>query len=75
MFGGRTVVSAATFSACTVAAPIALGVTVATGVLSATMFTLGKIEEHKLSQFLADVIIASLPMVRVDGDFNPATSS
>lgn len=66
-FGGRTVVSAATFSMCTVAAPIALGLTIGTGVFSATMFALGKIEEHKLSQFLTDVIIASLPMLRADG--------
>ena len=68
--GGKTVVSAATFSMCTVAAPIALGLTIGTGVFSATMFALGKIEENKLSQFLADIIIASLPMVRVDGEFS-----
>ncbi|MDB9374087.1 TerB family tellurite resistance protein [Nodularia sphaerocarpa] len=68
MFGGRTVVSAATFSMCTVAAPIALGLTIGTGVFSATMFTLGKIEEKKLSQFLSDIIICSLPMLRADGE-------
>ncbi|MDJ0735392.1 MAG: hypothetical protein QNJ47_15265 [Nostocaceae cyanobacterium] len=66
-FGGRTVVSAATFSMCTVAAPIALGLTIGTGVFSASMFALGKIEEKKLSQFLADIIICSLPMMRADG--------
>lgn len=70
MLLGKTVVSAATFSMCTVAAPIALGLTIGTGVFSTTMFALGKIEENKLSQFLADVIIASLPMVRVDGEFS-----
>lgn len=68
VFGGKTVVSAATFSMCTVAAPIALGLTIGTGVFSATMFALGKIEEHKLSQFLADIIISSLPMLRADGE-------
>jgi uncharacterized tellurite resistance protein B-like protein len=67
LFGGKTVVSAATFSLATVAAPIALGLTIGTGVFSATMFALGKIEEHKISQFLADIIIASLPMIRADG--------
>lgn len=69
-FGGKAVVGAATFSMCTVAAPIALGLTIGTGVFSATMFALGKMEEQNLSQFLADVIIASLPMVRVDGEFS-----
>ncbi|BAY42259.1 hypothetical protein NIES2111_66550 (plasmid) [Nostoc sp. NIES-2111] len=68
VFGGKTVVSAATFSMCTVAAPIALGLTIGTGVFSATMFALGKIEEQKLSQFLADIIISSLPMLRADGE-------
>jgi uncharacterized tellurite resistance protein B-like protein len=67
LFGGKTVVSAATFSLATVAVPIALGLTIGTGVFSATMFALGKIEEHKISQFLADIIIASLPMIRADG--------
>ncbi|NJN87748.1 MAG: hypothetical protein HC881_17395 [Leptolyngbyaceae cyanobacterium SL_7_1] len=70
LVGGKTVVGAAAFSAYTVAAPIALGLTIGTGVFSATMFALGKIEEHKLSQFLADVIIASLPMVRADKEFS-----
>jgi uncharacterized tellurite resistance protein B-like protein len=67
LYGGKTVVSAATFGVATVAAPIALGLTLGTGVFSATMFTLGKIEEGKISQFLADIIIASLPMIRADG--------
>lgn len=67
LYGGKTVVSAATFSVATVAAPIALGITIGTGVFSATMFALGKMEEHKISQFLADIIIASLPMIRADG--------
>ena len=70
LLGGKTVVRAATFSMCTVAVPIALGLTIGTGVFSATMFALGKIEENKLSQFLADIIIASLPMVRPDGEFS-----
>lgn len=70
LVGGRTVVGAATFTTCTLAAPIAIGLTVGTGVFSATMFTLGKIEEKKLSQFLADIIIASLPMLRADGEFS-----
>ena len=51
-------------------APIALGLTIGTTVFSATMFALGKIEEKNLSQFLADVIIAALPMIRADGDFS-----
>ncbi|MBD3886212.1 TerB family tellurite resistance protein [Phormidium tenue FACHB-886] len=67
LYGGKTAVSAATFSVATVAAPIALGLTIGTGVFSATMFTLGKIEKHKISQFFADIIIASLPMLRADG--------
>jgi hypothetical protein len=72
LVGGRTVVGAATFSMCTVAAPIALGLTIGTGVFSTTMFALSKIEEQKLSQFLADVIIASLPMAQADGEFSEA---
>lgn len=70
VFGGKTVVSAATFGMATVAAPIALGLTIGTGIFSATMFTLGKIEESKLSEFLADIIIASLPMLRADGELS-----
>jgi uncharacterized tellurite resistance protein B-like protein len=68
VFGGRTVVSATTFSMCTVAAPIALGLTIGTGAFSAAMFALGKIEEKKLSQFLSDIIIASVPMLKADGE-------
>ncbi|WP_339385017.1 TerB family tellurite resistance protein [Iningainema tapete] len=67
-FGGKTVVSATAFSMYTIAAPIALGLTIGTGAFSATMFALGKIEETKLSQFLSDIIIASLPMLRADGE-------
>ncbi|MBD1871257.1 TerB family tellurite resistance protein [Cyanobacteria bacterium FACHB-471] len=67
IYGGKTVVTATTFSLATVAAPVALGITLGTGVFSATMFALGKVEEQKISQFLADIIIASLPMIRVDG--------
>lgn len=70
IFGSKTLVAPAMFSMCTVAAPIALGLTIGTGVFSATMFALGKMEDQKLSQFLADVIIASLPMVRADGEFS-----
>jgi len=70
LVGGKTVVSSAAFSMYTVAAPIALGLTIGTSVFSATMFTFSKIEEQKLSQFLADVIIASLPMIRADGEFS-----
>lgn len=69
-FGGKAVVAPAVFGACTVAAPIALGLTIGTGVFSATMFTLSKIEESKLSEFLADIIIASLPMLRADGNLS-----
>lgn len=70
VFGGKTVVTATAFGMATVAAPIALGLTIGTGIFSATMFTLGKIEESKLSEFLADIIIASLPMLRVDGELS-----
>jgi uncharacterized tellurite resistance protein B-like protein len=70
VFGGKAVVAPAVFGACTVAAPIALGLTIGTGVFSATMFTLGKIEESKLSEFLADIIISSLPMLRADGQLS-----
>lgn len=70
LLGGRTVVGTTAFAAYTVVAPIALGLTIGTTVFSATMFALGKIEEKNLSQFLADVIIAALPMIRADGDFS-----
>jgi len=67
VFGGKAVVSAAAFGMYTVAAPIALGLTIGTGIFGATMFALDKIEQGKLSEFLADIIIASLPMLRADG--------
>jgi uncharacterized tellurite resistance protein B-like protein len=70
LLGGRTVVGTTAFAAYTVVAPIALGLTIGTTVFSATMFAMGKIEEKNLSQFLADVIIASLPMIKVDGEFS-----
>lgn len=70
VFGGKAVVAPVVFGACTVAAPIALGLTITTGLFSAAMFASGKIEESKLSEFLADVIIASLPMPRADGEFS-----
>ncbi len=67
LLGGTTIVGVTAFGAATVAGPIVLGLTIGTGVFSATMLALGKIEEQKLSQFLADVIIASLPMIQADG--------
>lgn len=70
VFGGKAVVSAAAFGMYTVTAPIALGLTIGTGVFGATMFALDKIEQGKLSEFLADIIIASLPMLRADGELS-----
>jgi uncharacterized tellurite resistance protein B-like protein len=63
-FGSGYLVSASTFTAATVYAPIALG---------GLAFFLGikglkKIENIKLSHFLSDVIIASMPMIYADGE-------
>lgn len=66
VFGVKTVVSAATFSALTVATPLALGLTIGTGIFGATMYAFNNAEAEKLSQFLADIIIASLPMLKAD---------
>lgn len=64
------VVSSSAYSMLTILAPIGLGVTVGAGVFGGVMYAFNKYEQNSLSQFLADVIIASLPMATVDGIFS-----
>jgi uncharacterized tellurite resistance protein B-like protein len=68
--GMKTVVSASTYGLLTVGAPIALGLAIGAGTFGATMFAFNQMEAQNLSSFLADVILASLPMVKADGVFD-----
>jgi tellurite resistance protein len=62
-FGSGFMVSGMTYSLAAVYAPIALG-----GVaFLVSMKGLKKLEKNRLSDFLADVIIASIPMIFADG--------
>lgn len=60
-------VSASTYALLTTVAPIAVGLTLGVGVVGGSMVLFKKGEEKKASQFLADTIIASIPMMRADG--------
>lgn len=61
--GSGTLVSATTFTVASIYAPIALGGLA----FYAGIKGLKKIEQARLSDFLADVIIASMPMIYADG--------
>ncbi|BAU15003.1 hypothetical protein LEP3755_55590 [Leptolyngbya sp. NIES-3755] len=68
--GMKTVVSASTYGVLTVGAPIALGLAIGAGTFGVTMYAFNQMEARNLSSFLADVILASLPMVKADGVFD-----
>jgi len=67
---GGIVVGAPVYTGLVVAAPIGLAVIAAAGISKGAMALRDEGEKRKLSAFLADVLIASLPMVWVDGDFS-----
>lgn len=60
-------VSASTYALLTTLAPVAVGITLGAGVVGGSMALFKKGEEKKASEFLADTIIASVPMMRADG--------
>ncbi len=65
---GSTVVSASTYAALTVAAPIGLAFVAGAGACFGASALRTKGEKDKLSRFLADVLIAALPIAWVDGE-------
>ncbi|GAP95650.1 tellurite resistance TerB family protein [Leptolyngbya sp. NIES-2104] len=68
--GMKTVVGASSYGLLTVGAPIALGLAIGAGTFGVTMYAFNQMEARNLSSFLADVILASLPMVKADGVFD-----
>lgn len=62
------VVSASTYSLLTLAAPVGLGVLATVGVYSGLMNWNNQVEAAKKSKFLAEIIIAALPMAWIDGE-------
>lgn len=63
------VVSASTYSLLTLAAPVGLGVLATVGIYSGLTSIKNKEEAAKNSKFLAEIIIAALPMAWIDGEF------
>src|SRR5919202_2361308 len=70
VFGVSTgvVVSASTYSLLTLAAPVGLGVLATVGIYSGLKDWKNKEEAAKMSKFLAEIIIAALPMAWIDGE-------
>lgn len=69
---GGIVVGPAAFTALTVTAPIGLAAIAGTGIFYGVKTLRDEGEKRKLSAFLADVLIAALPMAWVDGNFSTA---
>ncbi len=69
-FGVSTgiVVSASTYSLLTLAAPVGLGILATVGIYSGLKDWKNKEEAAKMSKFLAEIIIAALPMAWIDGE-------
>lgn len=69
-FGVSTgvVVGASTYSLLTLAAPVGLGVLATVGIYSGLKGWKNKEQAAKMSEFLSDIIIASLPMAWIDGE-------
>jgi len=67
--GGGIAVSASAYSLLTLAAPITLAAIAGVGIGGGALSLRNKHEKRKLSAFLADVLIASLPMAWADGEF------
>lgn len=68
---GGIAVSAPAYAALTVAAPIGLAALTSVSIFHGASLLRDRGEKRKLSGFLADVLIAALPIVWVDGDFSP----
>ncbi|MBS0018179.1 MAG: macro domain-containing protein [Arthrospira sp. SH-MAG29] len=68
--GGGIAVSASAYSLLTLAAPITLAAVAGVGISHGALSLRNKNEQRKLSAFLADVFIASLPMAWADGEFS-----
>jgi len=64
--GGSAIVSASAYTALTVAAPIGLALVAGAGACFGASALRTKGEKDKLSRFLADVLIAALPVAWVD---------
>lgn len=64
---GGIVVSATTYGLLTVAAPIGIGALATVGILSGLATLKNKEESAKMSAFLGDILICSLPMAWADG--------
>jgi len=64
------VVSGSAYTLLTVAAPVGLGVLATVGIYSGLMNKKNKEEAAKMSKFLAEIIMAALPMAWIDGEFN-----
>ncbi len=62
------VVGATTFTMLTAVAPALLGVGIGAGIFGSAMYAINEREKNSLSDFLGDVVIASLPMARIDGE-------
>lgn len=67
MSTGGVVVSASAYTLLTVAAPVGLGVLATIGVYSGLKNWSNKEQAAKMSKFLAEIIIAALPMAWIDG--------
>jgi len=67
---GGIVVSATTYGLLTVAAPIGIGALATVGILSGLATLKNKEESAKMSAFLGDILICSLPMAWADGHFD-----
>jgi hypothetical protein len=68
---GGIVVGPAAYTALVVAAPISMAVVAGTGVFWGANTLRNEGEKRKLSKFLAEVLIAALPMAWVDGVLSP----
>ncbi|MEB3161102.1 MAG: macro domain-containing protein [Synechocystis sp.] len=64
---GGIVLGPAAYTAAVIAAPISMAVVAGTGVFWGANTLRNKGEQKKLSRFLADILIAALPMAWIDG--------
>ncbi|MBD2665143.1 appr-1-p processing domain-containing protein [Richelia sinica FACHB-800] len=63
-------ISGSAYSLLTVAAPIGLTAIIGGGVFHGVMQIRNEGEKRKISTFMADILIAGLPMAWIDGDFS-----
>lgn len=69
--GSGLVVGASTYALLTVAAPLGFGTLASVGIYRGAMYLRTKGEQRKMSAFLADILMAALPMVWADGVLTP----